>query len=481
MAYSGIHRQSEQEKRGQVGIALLKLAILSLGAVAAVPTVAQTDGYPKVLRYDEDYSHLADPDQPPEQDRDVFDPVKFVPLNDGGTSYLTLHGEWRERLEVTDNAALAFNGTGSDTVLLHRVLLGADLHLGPSVRIFTQLGAYDVSGRKGAKLGTDRNDIDLPQAFLDVSQPIGADATATLRVGRQEMLFGSGRLVAIREGPNARRSFDGARAMVRSAKFDVDLFVSRAVRIKPGAFDDASDDVQSFWGVYTTTRIAPPVALDLYYLGIDRDRATFAVGAGKERRHSLGARLWGRSGALDYNAEGVWQFGDFAGQDIRAYTAALDWGYTLDLPLSPRLGMKANISSGDKDPADNRLGTFNPLFPNHAYFSEAGFGAPMNAYDLQPNITVRPASRMTVLVGLDFFWKNRKTDAIYNSILTPYPGTAGSENRYIGTMFTSHLRWQPTRRWEFNLDYSRIDAGAAVLEAGGNNSSIFIASAAFRF
>ena len=452
-------------------------------AISAAPAAAQTDGYPRVLRYDEDYSHLGDPDQDvaQEQNGDAFDPLKFIPLNDAGTTYLTLHGEWRERLEVTDNAGLAFTGVGSDTVLMHRVLLGADLHIGPAVRIFTQLGAYDVSGRRAAKLGTDRNDLDLQQAFIDISQPIGSDATATLRLGRQEMLFGSGRLVAIREGPNARRSFDGARAMIRSPKFDVEAFATRAVRIKPGVFDDASDDAQSFWGVYTSTRIAPPVALDFYYLGMDRDRATFSIGTGNERRHSLGARLWGRSGALDYNAEAVWQFGDFAGRDIGAYTAALDWGYTLDTPLSPRLGMKANISSGDKDPDDDRLGTFNPMFPNHAYFSEAGFGAPMNAYDLQPNITVTPAPRMTVLVGMDFFWKNRKADAVYNSILTPYPDTAFSEGRYIGTMFTSHLRWQPTRHWEFNLDYSRLDAGSAVREAGGQNSSIFIASAAFRF
>jgi hypothetical protein len=76
----------------------------------------------------------------------------------------------------------------------------------------------------------------------------------------------------------------------------------------------------------------------------------------------VGTRLWGEAGAIDYNVELIYQFGKFGAKDIRAWGASSDLGVTLaTLPWTPRLGLKANIESGDDDPDDNRLGTFNPL------------------------------------------------------------------------------------------------------------------------
>lgn len=445
----------------------------------SVPAFAQSDHYPQILRYNEDYTYLADS----RQKDDAFDDIKYVPLDDDDpTFYLSLHGEARERLEVVDSPQLGLTSAPSDTVLQHRLLLGADLHLGRSVRVFTQLGAHAVSGRKGGATATDKDKLDLQQAFIDITQPIGARTDATLRLGRQEMILGSGRLVAVREGPNVRRSFDGARAMIKAPDVTISVFATRPVRIKPGIFDDPSDDSQALWGVYSTSRITEDHSVDLYYLGFKKDHAVYANAVGPERRHSLGARLFGKFGAMDYNAEGVWQFGTVADDNIRAYTVAFDGGYSLtNLPMKPRLGIKANVQSGDKDPTDDRLQTFNPIYPNHAYFSEAGFGAPMNGYDVQPNITLNPAPYLSIVVGTDFFWRYSKHDAVYSSILLPLPNTAQAEGRYIGTMFTSHVRWRPTRHWEFNLDYSRISAGEVIRNAGGSAASLFMASAAYRF
>lgn len=439
---------------------------------------AQDDHYPQVLRYNEDYSYLSET----EQHDDDFDSIKYIPLDNDPDVYLSLHGEFRERMESTHNPQFTLTGAPSDTVLQHRLLLGADLHLGPSVRIFTQLGLHDVSGRKGGALTTDKDHLDLQQAFIDVTQPLGTQSAGTLRLGRQEMLFGSGRLVAIREGPNVRRSFDGVRAIVKTPKVDVSLFATRPVTIRPGTFDDPTDDDQAFWGLYTTSKIGSGNTLDLYYMGLEKERSVYANGVGKEHRHTLGGRFSGRVGAIDYNSEAAWQFGRIGGQDIKAFTLSFDGGYTMvKLPWQPRLGIKANVESGDSDPTDGKLETFNPLFPNHAYFSEAGFGAPMNSYDIQPNLTLQPAPKLTLVIGTDFFWRYSQNDAVYTSILLPLPNTAAVNGRYIGTMLTSHLRWRPTRHWEFNLDYSSFDAGEVIRNAGGRDASFFMASAAYRF
>jgi len=66
---------------------------------------------------------------------------------------------------------------------------------------------------------------------------------------------------------------------------------------------------------------------------------------------------------LDYNFEFVFQWGSFGGGDIRAWMVASDTGYTFRyLPLRPRIGLKADIASGDSDPNDRDLQTFNAMF-----------------------------------------------------------------------------------------------------------------------
>ena len=82
----------------------------------------------------------------------------------------------------------------------------------------------------------------------------------------------------------------------------------------------------------------PGLRADFYYLGISRENATFARGTADELRHSLGTRLFGKRGALDWNFEFVGQFGSFGNDGILAWTAASDTGWALaSAPAKPRL------------------------------------------------------------------------------------------------------------------------------------------------
>ena len=48
---------------------------------------------------------------------------------------------------------------------------------------------------------------------------------------------------------------------------------------------------------------------DVYYLGLAKENSVYASGKAMQHRHSLGLRLFGESGAWDWDAEGVVQFG----------------------------------------------------------------------------------------------------------------------------------------------------------------------------
>ena len=114
---------------------------------------------------------------------------------------------------------------------------------------------------------------------------------------------------------------------------------------------------------------------------------TFDAGSGREQRHSVGGRVWGRTDFWDYNYEMVFQWGRFSDGAIRAWTTASDTGFRIEsAPLRPRIGLKADIASGDNDLADHTLGTFNALFPKGAYFSQADLLGPYNLMDLHPSV-----------------------------------------------------------------------------------------------
>ena len=178
----------------------------------AIPRSAEAQQSPspppyQQLRYEEDYSYLRDPTRR----TDLWDTVKYVLIREKGDWYLSTGGEVRERYEYFHNSLWGQGPQDSDGYLLQRYMLHADLHLGTHVRLFGQLKSGWENGRTGGPRPTDEDKLDLHQAFLDGVLGIYDDVSLTMRAGRQEMAYGSSRLVSVREGPNVRQSFDGLR------------------------------------------------------------------------------------------------------------------------------------------------------------------------------------------------------------------------------------------------------------------------------
>jgi hypothetical protein len=422
-------------------------ALAGLASAGSAIGLAQTSGSPptppayKQLRYDEDYGYLRDP----VAHSDPFDAIKFVPLGAEGDRYLSLGGEIRQRYEYFHNPVWGQEENDPNGYWLQRYMLHTDLHLGNRVRFFGQIKSGIELGREGGPRGADEDKLDLHQAFVDVRGWSDVNGGLTLRVGRQEIGLGSSRLVSFREGPNVRQGFDGVRLAWRRHEWEIDGFATKPVETKQGVFDDAWDPARSFWGVYAVGpfRPLPKGKVDLYYLGIDRKRARFDQGIGRELRHSLGARIWGKNESWDYNTEMVYQWGSFGQGSIRAWTIASDTGYHFEsIRFRPRLGLKADIASGDRNPTDVTLGTFNALFPKGAYFSEADLLGPYNLMDLHPSLELNLTERVSLTPDLDFFWRQSTRDGIYgipgNLIRTGRTSSA----RYIGNHASLQLEWQ---------------------------------------
>lgn len=417
----------------------------------------------EMSRFEEDYGFLKDPACRTE----IWDPIKYIPLIPSLDTYLSLGSDLRERYELLDNPGFSDADRDTNGYALQRYMLHADLHAGEHLRFFAQLKSSLENGRNGGPRPTDEDRIDLHQAFADGEVRIGDVASVSLRVGRQELEFGSSRLISIRESPNVRRSFDGVRATASARGWRLDGLAFAPVETKPGTFDDGDEHGGRLWGAYATgPAIGEALGLDLYFLGSTKDDATYEQGTNDEHRRTIGTRIWGAPGAWDYNFEFVYQWGSFGGDDISAWTVASDTGYTLaELPARPRLGLRANVTSGDHDPFDSRLETFNPLFPKGAYFGEASLIGPQNHIDVHPMLDLHVLPNLQLTLDWDFFWRESTRDSIYQVSGAPLVSGAANDHRYVGSQGSLQVTWRPERHVEIVGAYEHFFAGPFLRDA----------------
>ena len=460
----------------QLLVGWLPLFVLCLsGTTAAGQTQSEAPAAPPfpMESAKEDYRYLGTESAVP---RDFFDPIKFIPLSASKQTYMSIGGQIREQYQWLNHANWGEGPEDKSGYLLQRYMLHADLHFGPHFRVFGELKSGLATGKNGPSELIEEDRLDLHQAFVDVS--VGpADKAAVLRLGRQEMAYGASRLVSLREGPNVRQTFDGARMMLHQPQGQLDAFVTRPATTKPGIFDDETNPDVWFWGLYGVKKLAPlHGGLDLYYLGLDKRQTRFQQGAAPERRHSVGTRLWGTHQAWRYNAEAVYQFGKFGSGDIRAWTASGEFAYTIaGLPWTPELAVRTEFISGDRDPANPTLQTFNPLFPRGAYFGQVALVGPANLMDVHPMLVLHPptGNHLAILLDWDFFWRASRADGFYSM---PYvlerPGNP-NQSAYIGDQLTAEVDWDVHRHVRFELFLTYFRAGDFLKQTGAGRDIMF--------
>jgi hypothetical protein len=433
----------------------------------------------QTLRYNEDWTFLRDASRR----TDWLDPVKFVPL-DGTNVYLSFGGEARLKYELYSEPVFNQQPADDSGFLLQRYLVHADLHATPYFRVFGQLQSSLEDFRNGGPRPTDRDDLDFHQAFFDARLPLVDDDSLTLRGGRQEIAYGSQRLISVRESPNNRLAFDAVRVLAHFGDWQADVWLAQPVEIDTGIFDDQRVSETTFWGSYVSgpVHFIPGLNADFYYLGISRENARYARGTADEVRHSLGTRLFGKRDALDWNFEFVGQFGTFGNTDILAWTAASETGWTFaHAPAKPRAFLRADIASGDH--GGSNLGTFNPLFPKGSYFNEASLIGPQNLIDLQPGVEFALTKTLKLTTSCDFVWRESLDDGVYGVALNLQVPPGASRERYVGTFPAVSLAWQAQRHLSFTVNYVAYLFGDFVKQSMPNqrNGSYVSAVATFRF
>jgi hypothetical protein len=347
----------------------------------------------------------------------------------------------------------------------------ADLRIASQVQVFVQLQSA-FAPWKTLITPVDRNRFDLEQAFVALVEPV-ADGTLKLRFGRQQFAFDLQRFVSVRDGPNVRQSYDAAWADYENGPWRLISFYSQPVQDRDlRAFDDYSSGRLTFGGVRLERKLSENSGIAFYFSRFNQDNARFLTAMGNELRNIIDARYSGTGGDFDWDLEGMYQTGRVGSQSVKAWAFGSLAGYTFaNVALRPRLGMQFDGASGDDNPHDNTLGTFNPLFPNGYYVNLAGYTGYVNFIHLKPSVTIQPAKGLKLMFAAAAQWRETTADAVYTQPNIPVAGTAGHPGHYTGTYGQIRADYALTSYSSLALEVVHFAVGDAIRRAGGHDSN----------
>lgn len=437
---------------------LLFAVMLPDMAAAEMPDVAQSN-----WRYDEDWSALRA--LPKSGDDPWWRAAKYQPLHAAGSDYVSFGLEVRARYEGFRGNLWGGGDAPDDAYLWVRAMPHMDVHAGP-LRAFVQPILATARGVGAGDGPADATGIDMLQAFADLDLPLGENAHMVVRGGRALTPLGSERLVGTRYGPNVPQAFDGVRLSLRYQGVQAELIGVKPVAPGPDDFDDRTSSTKRLRGVYATVPVADGLAVDTYWLDYRNEAARFAQAVGDEKRRTYGVRIFGERGGWAWNWEAMLQRGHFESARIRAWSLATETAYRFeDAPLAPRLRLRANVASGDGNPTDNILGTFNPMFPKGKYFGELSPIGPYNIANIHPSIDFDLGGGVSFDLAGVAYWRASRRDGVYD-----VPGqllrTGAANARFIGAQTEAVLGWQVSSVFSAGLSASLFLPGGFIRETG---------------
>jgi Alginate export len=372
----------------------------------------------------------------------------------------------RERFESNHAEFLGLLRGDSGEWLLQRLEVRADVRLGGHVQAFVQLQSAFAPG-KNVLTPVDRDPLDIEQAFVAVTEPL-AGGTLALRVGRQLIAFDFQRFVSLRDGPNLHQPYDAAQAEYQRGGWRLAAAYTQPVQINARNRYDSSPAL-TLSGVRVERRVKVG-DLSAYVARFAHDGAVFTSASGNERRSVLDVRFAGALRSIDWDAEAMRQTGSIGAQTIRAVAVGSSIGYTVEgIAWTPRIGFGVDSASGDRNPYDAKLETFNPLFPNGFYL--ANYTGYANVIHIKPSVTLQPRRSIRLMLAAAGQWRETISDAVYLFPAVPLSGTVGRPGRHTGTYVQTHAAAVVSSHVTVAFDAMYYRIGKAIRQAGGRNST----------
>jgi len=344
-----------------------------------------------------------------------------------------------------------------EDVTVNRARINFDARVLDDVRVFMELQDSRLWGEEMSPI-TDQMGVDLHQGYADFEGVFGS--SFTVRSGRFELALWNQRLVSPLDWHPVGRAWDGVLVFGEPTE---DLLLHAGYHtLAEGVTIDSDEDDDLYWGAATYTGVEDhEFGAAFFWLHADTGGADISFGTATVHAE-------GTSGGFDYSVDLVAQtLGEVGPADVEAYASAVTLGYTFEGDWAPRLGVEWTWASGDDDPTDGEIETFNPLYPfGHSYQGYLDLFAWRNGHDVALHLSAKPASDWWAEIAVHSFWLDQTEDAWY--------GASGAPIRLVPTADDHHVGWEidiSVKHWIAEnvwiwFGYSHFFAGDYVSETG---------------
>lgn len=297
------------------------------------------------------------------------------------------------------------------------------------------------------------NRSDMLNLFVD-AKLMDSAGDLWFRIGRQELLYGSERLISPLDWANTRRTFEGFKFFWQGQDWNVDFFATRPVVPNPIHFDSPAYD-QEFFGAWGTYKAIPGQTFDAFAIQFNNAR-----GLNNFEFTTLGGRWLGSQDSWLWELEGGVQFGDnTSGSPHQAGFATTGAGYKWpDHCWKPQLWCYYDWASGG-----NVLGAgdgFNHLFPlAHKYLGFMDLFGRSNIQSPNVQLTLQPHQKLKLLAWYYYLFLDTRADTPYTVIMTPVNPGNRPVSRDLGHEIDLLATIALTPRMELLFGYSHFFSG----------------------
>jgi len=373
----------------------------------------------RLLRQQDDLSALRDT-----QPQNAYERLKWIPLRDQ-RSGLSFGGSYRFQTEGFVNEEFDRDANQTDLWFLHRAMLHGHFQWRDRLEVFGELHSSFVQSKANPS-PVDQDHLSVNQLYVRYRLGKGLH----LNLGRMNLREGSGRLIDVREGPNARQSFDLVALRYEGKAGTVKAWAGSPVAQQRGVFDNRWLRREEWLAtLYASRSWSARFNSEAYLIYKEERDKSWDAGTNDDRRLSVGTRLFGDLGGFRYNNETLIQVGQFGDNAIRAWTLSFD--LQKDLRFLKRnwvLEFKTEAISGERGQHAG-LNTFDGLYPRGAYFGRVARFGPSNLLDLHPGLSTS-FGNWELSADYVAFWRFSTEDGLYNpALILTYPST--NSERFI--------------------------------------------------
>lgn len=272
-----------------------------------------------------------------------------------GEEKLRMNLQVRSRLEWKDTD---FSSGRADLRHLLRSRWSVDATPRANTRIFAQIQDARLWGEEASTLEGSADQIDFHQAYFALSALF--DRPLEIRVGRQELSYGSQRLVGAVDWHNVGRAFDAIHLRYGTDSW-VDVFNAKLA--------EKGEKDRNFYGLYGHYQAEGHAWEPYLFFGHDKNDPVDRLKRITLGLHGAGKVVGATGHAFSFEVESAFQTGEIGPQDVAAFMVTGSGKYTSNHWRQHTVALGIDFLSGDSAPTDGDYKAFDTLFAtNHKFY-----------------------------------------------------------------------------------------------------------------